>query len=300
MNEDNQNMSQQPQIPSQQETQPSVSQPTANLKPNNTRAVSGIFKIAFLITALISAWLLFPGFIGMSSADGWGGIATVLGWILLWGFSIAALLLTAFLRNMLPNKLVSLVYGSATGVIVALSLMLVIFVATGQGTGSVGTIFMFTAIYILATLAVLYFVRFLDGATTNRTGADATHIKKLSLLSLAIGLVLSLVVSWATHPDFRFDKKIIAKSAAVLEYEECMSHQDEESFDGRIFPDDPYFSVPIPQRFGFPVSWEVQGNLTNFSLYFFVLVPNWLVWSIAVYLLMSIWYRFKLRDSQNV
>jgi len=96
VNEDNQNMSQQPQIPSQQETQPSVSQPTANLKPNNTRAVSGIFKIAFLITALISAWLLFPGFIGMSSADGWGGIATVLGWILLWGFSIAALLLTAF------------------------------------------------------------------------------------------------------------------------------------------------------------------------------------------------------------
>jgi len=208
--------------------------------------------------------------------------------------------LTAFLRNILPNKLVSLIYGSATGAIVALSMILVIFGVMWRGAGSTGDPLKFVAVYIPVTLAVLYFVRFLDSAATNRTGADATHIKKLSLLSLAIGLVLSLVVSWATHPDFRFDKKIIAKSAAVLEYEECMSHQDEESFDGRIFPDDPYFSVPIPQRFGFPVSWEVQGNLTNFSLYFFVLVPNWLVWSIAVYLLMSIWYRFKLRDSQNV
>ena len=282
-------MDQSPQMPSQQETQP----------PENYRAVSGIFKVAFVIVALISVWLLIPEFIGISSSDGWGGIATVLGWMLLWGFSIAALLLTAFLRNILPNKLVSLIYGSATGAIVALSMILVIFGVMWRGAGSTGDPLKFVAVYIPVTLAVLYFVRFLDSAATNRTGADATRSKKLSLLSLAIGLVLSLVVSWATHPDFRFDKKITAKSVAVLEYEECMSHQDEENFDGCIFPDDPYFSISIPQRFGFPLSWEIQGNLTDFNLYFFVLVPNWLLWSIAVYLLMSIRYRIKSRSGQN-
>lgn len=248
--------------------------------------VSGIFKASFVVVFLAALGLLLPPIFATPSMDGFGSIGAVLGVLLVWGFSIAILLLAVFARSLLPRRALSLAYGVAIGGVAAVSLVLLVLLVMPRNPGATGSPLMPMMVYVLVTASVLLFAWFMERSAGSE--ASSLHVGgKIRIMSLVIGLFLSLGASWLAYPDFHFDR-LGPKSPGLIEYERCLARSAPGQYnsEGCLTPNDPHIIGFPPQSFGFPVhSSNIFGNPTSFPLYFFVIIPNWLLWSIAVYLL---------------
>ncbi len=294
-------MDQSPEISPQQESRPPISQPTFEPQPSDVNTASRTFKIAFGVVALVSAGLSIPMLISLSSADGFGAIGIFFGWVLLWGFSILALLLTVFLRNLLPNRLISVIYGGATGAIMIVSLSILIIALTAIGPGPTRSIeerLFGPAVYVLMTLPIVLFVRYANRVATQTTTTGVHYLKNIGLISLVLGLLFSL---GASGLGYLYIDRPRSQGPEWIEYEKCLERSGSGEYNSEecTVPNYPrYKDGSLPPEVGFPL--HMSGDDTIFSLLVFMIIPNWLIWSTAVYLLMSLWYWFKSRGNQGV